>query len=303
MNDFKVSFQSHGNALQFDIIHALNSDDIFQYFQVSRKLRYQYYQQKRVTINHQVINRNTSLSPHSQLHITLLSDAFHPLAPCWKAFKVCYEDELCLIVSKPPKMLVHSDGIHRDDTLHNCVQAYYDAHQIHTPVRVIHRLDYETSGLVFYCKVPFFQGFFDEQLKQKKIERIYLAWVSGQIMAPLTLTRPIARDRHNAKKMRVGKSGKPAHTEVIPLAHKAHSTLVKCLLKSGRTHQIRVHLADAHHPILSDPLYGSLDPQMERCALHAWQLRFYHPIQDKIITVCDNPPEDMRIDPVVLSVM
>ena len=87
--------------------------------------------------------------------------------------------------------------------IRNCIQAYYDAHQIRTPIRSIHRLDYETSGLVFYCKMPFFQGHFDEQLKQKKIERIYLAWVLGQITAPLTITKAIGRDRHDAKKMRV----------------------------------------------------------------------------------------------------
>lgn len=301
MKDFKISYQERSHILTFDILHEQNSDDIFQYFQVSRKSRYRYYCQKCVTVNHQIITQNTLLPPHSRLQIAPLPDDIPSITPCFKEITVCYEDELCLIVSKPPKMLVHSDGVHCADTLHNCIQAYYDAHQIRTPIRSIHRLDYETSGLVFYCKMPFFQGYFDEQLKQKKIERIYLAWVLGQITAPLTITKAIGRDRHDAKKMRVSKTGMSAHTEVIPLLLRDNTTLVKCLLKTGRTHQIRVHLADAHHPILSDPLYGSPNKQIKRCALHAWQLRFMHPLYEKMITVCDMPPEDMHINPTVLS--
>ncbi len=301
MKDFKISYQVSSHILTFDMLHEMNSDDVFQHFNVSRKSRYRYYQQGCVLVNHQVIHQNTLLSPHSCLQILPWKEDITPLTPCRRDLTVCYEDELCLIVHKPPRMLVHSDGNHRDDTLHNCVQAYYDTHHISVPVRSIHRLDYETSGLVFYCKEPFFQAYFDELLKQKKIERIYLAWVSGIIMAPMTITKAIGRDRHNAKKMRVAKNGMSAHTEIIPLLHSDHATLIQCILKTGRTHQIRVHLADARHPILSDPLYGNAKPQMERCMLHAWKLRFYHPVLDETITVCDPPHEDMHISPTVLS--
>lgn len=301
MKDFNVSYQQHRHVLTFDILREMHSDDIFQYFHVSRKQRYRYYQQKCVIVNHQAVVQNTLLTPHSCLQLLPSKETLAPLTPCWKELTVCYEDELCLIVSKPPGMLVHSDGIHLDDTLHNCVQAYYDTHRIHAPVRSIHRLDYETSGLVFYCKEPFFQSYFDEQLKQKQIERIYLAWAFGHIESPLMITKAIGRDRHDAKKMRVAEKGMPAHTEIIPLRQNDHATLVKCFLKTGRTHQIRVHLAAVHHPILADPLYGYPDSQEKRCMLHAWQLHFDHPIQGKRITVCDPPPEDMHIDPAILS--
>lgn len=301
MRDFQVTSQNHGHLLTFTILQPLNSDDIFQYFHVSRHLRYRYYQQKCVALNHQTIVKNMPLPPHSRLSITGLCEPMEPLVPCWRECSVHYEDDLCLVVNKPPQMLVHPDGVHQQDTLHNCVQAYYDTHHIQAPIRAIHRLDYETSGLVFYNKLPFFQGYFDDQLKQKKIDRIYLAWVTGLINAPLRIAKPIGRDRHDAKKMRVSPTGKPAYTEVIPLIHKGNATLVKCVLKTGRTHQIRVHLADAHHPLLSDPLYGKRDPGMERCALHAWQLRFIHPLSEEKITVTAAPPADMHIPAAMLS--
>lgn len=291
---FHIHYDEQTNSLVFFIDAPCTVDHVFTYYHVAKHLRYQFYQNGCVHLNDHIVKQNQCCQETDVLTILPLHTE-SAIVPWIQPLHICYEDPCFLIVDKPSGMLVHSDGVNQTHTLHNCVQAYYQANHIQSAVRSIHRLDRETSGLVLYCKMPFFQAYADHLLAEKQIERIYLAWVKGIIPEDtLVIDRPIGRDRHNAKRMRVHPSGKQAVTIITVKQRKKDACLVECRLKTGRTHQIRVHLASIHHPILADSLYGTMDQSMDRCALHAWKLRFYHPLYERIQEVVCPLPKDMK---------
>lgn len=271
-------------------------DALLETFMIPRKLRYQLYQKGCIYRNAICIQKNQAICEEDLIEIEMPMEE-DGLIPWEQDLQVVYEDALFLIVDKPVGMLIHSDGINETRTLHNIVKAYYVRKNLPCPVRALHRLDVETSGLVIYCKLPFFQPMLDQLLQEKKIQRIYLGIVAGTMpKKPRWIEKPIGRDRHDAKKMGVFPSGAYAATKIIPRKQLKDATLVECHLKTGRTHQIRVHLASIGHPLLSDSLYGKKDARIDRCALHAWRVQLYHPILQKQIEVeCEMPIDMLNI--------
>jgi pseudouridylate synthase len=145
---------------------------------------------------------------------------------------------------------------------------------------VVHRLDMETSGLVLFAKNPFILPILNRLLEKKEIAREYWALVEGQVGSKELIFRDkIGRDRHDRRKRVVdAKSGQYAETHVSRLKQFPNqTTLVRCKLKTGRTHQIRVHLSHHKHPILGDPLYNS-QSKTSRLMLHAFRLSLTHPL-------------------------
>lgn len=167
---------------------------------------------------------------------------------------IVYEDIFCLVVYKPPFLLVHEDG-NTLDTLQTRVQSYLIQKGWPHSAQAIHRIDYETSGLVLFCKLPFFQPFFDHSMQEHSIKKEYICKIRGKLSCQ-TIDFPIARDRHNAKKMRISKTGKPCKTQILSSSPCKEGSLLRVGIETGRKHQIRVHLSALHHPILNDPLYG-----------------------------------------------
>lgn len=287
-----MKLQNH--ILTISITHETTMDEILQTFHIARKQRYFLYQEHLIQVNQNILSQSIKLHPNDIVEIKMKQECDHILA--WHTpVNIVYEDDIFLVVNKPSGMLVHSDGNNTDHTLCNAVKAYYDeTGQCHL-VRPIHRLDVETSGLVLFCKEPFFQPLLDTQLSEKRIHREYQAIVQGVMeKKEWKIQIGIARDRHHSNKMRVDKNGKEAKTSVSLLQQHADFALVRCQLYTGRTHQIRVHLASIHHPILSDPLYGKADKRIKRCALHADQLSFPHPLTSEIITCTCDLPNDMK---------
>lgn len=186
-------------------------------------------------------------------------------------------------------MIIHADRKDETDCLNACVARYQKDHDIHAPVRPIHRLDQDTAGLVLYSRIPFFQAWFDEQLKEKKIARYYLAIVYGDLKPGYTFSsdRCIGRDRHHAGMYRVSSDGKNAYTDFECLEQKGPYSLIRCQLKTGRTHQIRVHLSDLGYPIVNDPLYGAGSHDFHHMGLWADQITFRNPITGKKYTIHD----------------
>lgn len=303
MKGFLISYDESKQCLHFAVQQRMTSDEVLNYFSLGRRQRYFYYHNHLITRNKQVITQSCECLPGDLLSIDLAHEIILKIPPWQQDLPIVYEDALCLIVNKASGILVHSDGVNQSHTLHNIVQAYYDRKQINSSVRAVHRLDKDTSGLLFYCKMPFFQAYFDSLLQTKQISRSYLAWVEGIVKQPLRIDQKIGRDRHNAKKMRVSSSGQSAVTHVIPLCCHRNCTLVECRLESGRTHQIRVHLAYMQHPLLNDPLYAFKQANTGRLALHAWKLRFYHPLETKTLTVSCLPPKDMPYYEIVLQAL
>ena len=203
--------------------------------------------------------------------------------------KVLYEDEHLMIVNKPYGIKTHPNQPQETDTLLNHVAAYL-AEKNQVPY-VVHRLDKETSGAIVFAKNPFVLPILGRLLETKQIYRQYQAIVAGHFnQKEQTINQPIGRDRHDRRKRRIDpQKGESAITHVqVVKALSNNQTAVTCVLETGRTHQIRVHLASEGHPIIGDPLYNPKS-QAARLMLHASQLHLLHPFTKKQIVVTAAP--------------
>ncbi|EEU16270.1 pseudouridine synthase [Enterococcus faecalis] len=203
--------------------------------------------------------------------------------------KVLYEDEHLMIVNKPYGIKTHPNQPQETDTLLNHVAAYL-AEKNQVPY-VVHRLDKETSGAIVFTKNPFVLPILGRLLETKQIYRQYQAIVAGHFnQKEQTINQPIGRDRHDRRKRRIDpQKGDSAitHVQVVQTLSN-NQTAVTCVLETGRTHQIRVHLASEGHPIIGDPLYNPKS-QAARLMLHASQLHLLHPFTKKQIVVTAAP--------------
>lgn len=175
--------------------------------------------------------------------------------------KIIYEDSDILIIDKPQGMVVHPSFGHNEHTLVNAILHHCkDLSGINGVMRpgIVHRIDKDTSGLICVAKNDFAHNFLAEQLKNHTMQRTYLALVRGVIKENHgTINMPIGRDKRNRQKMAVTKeNSKEAITNFDVIKRYSSNTLVECHLLTGRTHQIRVHMAFIEHPVEGDPVYG-----------------------------------------------
>lgn len=205
-----------------------------------------------------------------------------------------YEDEGLLIVNKPGGQLVHPTNREFTGTLANAVLGYYARQGIRTAFHPVHRLDRNTTGLLLIAKQPHLH----HQLSpkgRKTFCREYLAIIPGVLTPPSgTINAPIARDPASIICRCVSPAGQDAVTHYETLRVSDSMSLLKLRLETGRTHQIRVHLAYLGHPLIGDDLYGGTREQIERQALHAFRLSFVHPLTGKHVSVTAKLPEDMN---------
>ena len=236
-----------------------------------------------------------------QLQITLRatpqSQAFVPEA---MLIDVVYEDEHLRVIHKPAGLVVHPAPGNWRGTLLNGLLAL-DPKAFEVPrAGIVHRLDKDTSGLMVVARTRQAMDALVSQIAAREVHRQYLAlahknWTGP---SPRTLEAAIGRDPANRLRMAVvdlsHQSGKTAATTFDLLAQGEQGCLVQCTLHTGRTHQIRVHMAHLGHPLLGDAVYGGLPlGGMSRQALHAWRLAFEHPITGERIDLTSDWPEDM----------
>ena len=286
----------HYPYLTFMIEQSQTIDEFFQSLHLSKKTIHLLKQNKDYKVGKSYVPSHTLLEPGQRLTIKAYEQDDGMYVPRFEPLDVVYEDDYILIVNKPPFLQVFPDDQAKTDSLAHLVSGYYHQNGYNLPVRYIHRLDYETSGLVFFCKCALLQPLLDYQLSIKAIHRDYLAIVEGTL--PLhkknKINKPIGRDRHHNQKMIIAPAGKEACTYYTCLHTKNHLSLVHCTLTTGRKHQIRVHMASIGHPILGDQLYGHPSVKINHQALHAYQLIFIHPITQKKMTITCPPPQDMQ---------
>ncbi|MBQ8418408.1 MAG: RluA family pseudouridine synthase [Phascolarctobacterium sp.] len=203
---------------------------------------------------------------------------------------IAYEDDYLLIIDKPAGMLVHPTVNEWGCTLYDYVTEYYSRKKITANIHPVSRLDRHTSGLVIFAKEPIVQHW----LSQQQMDKEYLAIITGDLPAQEGIIEaPIARKEGSIIERCVSANGKYAKTSYKMLAKRKDLTLVRVKLFTGRTHQIRVHMAHIGCPLFNDNLYGTPGPQ-SRHALHAFKLRFIHPVSDTPVEITRTLPEDLR---------
>ena len=211
---------------------------------------------------------------------------------------IVYEDQDVIVINKPSGMVVHPAHGHYDDTLVNGLLYHCtDLSSINGVIRpgIVHRIDKDTSGLLVACKNNEAHQALAKQLQEKTCSRKYLAIVFGTFNHTVgRIDAPIARDPKNRQKQAVVEGGKEAITNFTVLERLGEYSLVECRLETGRTHQIRVHMAYIGHPVLGDPLYASkkLSSGSFGQYLHAFELSFIHPRTGKVMTFNAEPPKE-----------
>ena len=217
------------------------------------------------------------------------------IAPTKMDLNIIYEDEYMLILNKSAGIAIHPSCMHFDTSLSNGVKYYFDSIGLKKKIRPVNRLDKDTSGLVIFAKNEYIQECLVNQMKNKTFKKEYLAILNGTLEKNTgTINAPIAREENSIIKRCIREDGDISitHYEVIKNINN-NMCLVRFILETGRTHQIRVHSAYIGHSIIGDTLYGTSSNLMSRQALHSYKIEFIHPISKEKINFEINLPEDM----------
>ncbi len=200
---------------------------------------------------------------------------------------IAFENEDVVVFDKPPNLPVHPSIVHYDDTLGNLYAALYP----NSAFRPIHRLDKDTSGLVACAKNKLAAAMLGES--GGRIEKTYFAVACGEISQSGKIDAPIGRTDGSIIKREVRSDGQRAVTLYEPMLRKNGRTLLKITLKTGRTHQIRVHFAYIGHPLCGDDLYGGDRSDIKRQALHCGKMRLKLPLTGEVIEIESPLPDDI----------
>lgn len=223
------------------------------------------------------------------------------------ALEIVHEDEHLLVVDKPAGLVVHPAAGNLDGTLvnallHHCAGGLSGIGGVMRP-GIVHRIDKDTSGLLVVAKTDKAHEGLSVQFADHSVDRRYLAIVAGVPARSGTVDAPLARSTHDRKKIAIRQNGKRAVTHYALLEPLRRAALIECRLETGRTHQVRVHMASLGHPLLGDPAYGRTRPEhrgvlaalgFARQALHATRLGFVHPVFDIPLAFDSTMPHDMQ---------
>ena len=211
---------------------------------------------------------------------------------------VVFEDDDLIVIDKPAGMTVHPAPGNEDRTLANAVLAHApDIEGIGGERRpgIVHRLDKDTSGLIVVAKNELAHARLSEQFKSREVSKVYLALVAGHPSPPeADIDAPIGRRPHDRQRMAVVSTGRPAITRYRVVTSYSRSTLVEARPRTGRTHQIRVHLSSVGHPVMGDATYGRPVEGLSRQFLHAHRLAFVHPASGETVRFTAELPSDLR---------
>lgn len=209
---------------------------------------------------------------------------------------ILYEDDALLVLNKPAGIAIHPSHSHFDNSLSNGVKSYFQEINLKRKIRPVNRLDKDTSGAVIFAKNDYIQECLARQMKNNIFKKEYIAFLDGKVEnKAATITAPIARENDSIIKRCVRDDGDLAISHYEVLKYYNQFTLVKFLIETGRTHQIRVHSNYIGHPVLGDTLYGKASSLISRQALHSYKVSFIHPITKKPLEIIAPLFEDMNL--------
>ena len=266
---------------------------------LSRSAAQKLIEEGQVLLNGRPGKKNDKLQPGDRVEYSIPEPKAVDITPTEMTLDVAYEDEDIIVINKPKGLVVHPAAGHQDDTLVNGLLHALgeDLSGINGELRpgIVHRIDKDTSGLLAVAKNDFAHTFLASQLKDHSMFRVYEAIVCGSFKEDSgTVDAPIGRHPSDRKKMCVtARNSKEAVTHWEVVARYRGYTHVRCRLETGRTHQIRVHMAHIGHPILGDTVYGHKKPELgqDSQCLHAAVLCFQHPRDLHPVMVFADLPE------------
>ena len=283
----------------------INNDDNFSnlkellkvYFYISDRLLLRLKKNNKILVNGNVANVNRALSFNDLVEVLLdFEEDNSNIIPVKMDLNILYEDDALLIVNKPAGIPVHPSMDHFTDSLSNGIRYYFDSINLKKKIRPVNRLDKNTSGIVIFAKNEYIQECLVRQMKTDTFEKEYIAICEGKFeREDGVINAPIGRKENSIIERCVNENGDTAITEykVLKYDETNNYSIVKCNLKTGRTHQIRVHLSYIRHPILGDTLYGNPSNLIHRQALHSYKVSFVHPIEKKLVSYVAPLPKDL----------
>lgn len=241
-----------------------------------------------ITRNNQLLKVIDNVYEGDEVIISLKEDE-NEITPIKMDLEILYEDEHILVLDKPPFMPVHPTRNHQTDTLANGVANYMRQKNEFYKFRALNRLDRDTTGIVLLAK----NSYAANNLKTS-FSKVYYAVCQGNIKKNGRVDAPISlKEGHTIERI-AGAGGVRAITNYEVKENANNHTLLKLNLETGRTHQIRVHMAYIGHPLAGDDMYGGSLKLINRQALHCGQCSFIHPIKNISITICSHLPNDIK---------
>ncbi len=277
---------------KYKILKDISLKDYLNSFYISRSKIYTLFLEKRIKINDVLAKENSLLKEGDILSIDENQEIDYAIDN--KSIDVIYEDDYLLLINKPKGIIIYDDSKLKNNTLSNRVAKYYYDNNLNLFIRFAHRLDKDTTGLIIYTKDTLSFSYMNHYISSHQIKRYYLALVDGNLKGNGSICKKIGKDRHNNNKYMILDKGKDAVTHYEVIKNYDGYTLVKILLETGRTHQIRVHFSSIGHPLLGDELYGKKSKLIDRVALHSYELIFNHPVFNKEIIIKAPIPFDMK---------
>lgn len=300
-------------------VHTQSMNHIIKQQHISQRMRRRLRNEGIITVNNEPAIWNTLVHGGDHLVMKLTPEQEFSLSPM--DLDIVYEDEHILVINKAAGVLMHPTSTMRDHTLANGVLYYYQETHQHYDFHPVHRLDKDTSGIVIIAKTSVVQHAFDK--KHTPFYKTYDAIVEGKLPSvPLTINWPIGRKPGSIIERYCTNEGKPARTDITVISHntrpivdkspiidsntitgsnnmadgncETHFTHVQCLLHTGRTHQIRVHVSQLGYPLAGDDLYGGHLDYIQRQALHAARVSFHHPMTNEWLELSADMPQDMK---------
>ncbi len=291
----KIIFQveKENAGIRIDKYLSDNMEDI------SRSYLQKLLKEKSITVNEKEIKANYKVQEGDVVSVSVPEPEEPDILPEEIPLDILYEDDSLMVVNKPKDMVVHPSAGHLSGTLVNAVLFHCKGNLsgINGIMRpgIVHRIDKDTTGALLICKTDTCHRILAEQLKVHSITRKYRAVVQGNLKDDEgTIEGPVGRHPADRKKMAINyKNGKEAVTHYRVLERFGNATYIECQLETGRTHQIRVHMASIGHPLLGDTTYGSAkNPyHLQGQALHAMVLGFLHPVTNTYMEFTAPLPE------------
>lgn len=268
---------------------------------VSARQRQKLFYSKGVYVNGTSAHTRRLLKAGDMVAIRQFKDTSYGVIAQEGPLEVLYEDEQLIVLNKPAGMLVHPAGRTTEGTLANYLAGYFRQQKKVITIRAIHRLDRDTTGCVVFAKSGEMQTRLEQMLSEGKIHREYLAVICGdggrlvEEMPEGRIDLPIGKDIFSPNRRVVRKDGQQAITHFRVEKAASDMSLLSLWLETGRTHQIRVHLAHCHYPVLGDKMYGKASRLLGRQALHAAALELVHPVTGEKIRIFAPMPEDFAV--------